>query len=213
MKRLLQIATLTIALSIGSALLFAGYTSSKAAPTEAGAEAAPQFNEKTLEAMVEALNDGRRSEAQYQAVMEKFGEVRPFLNIAQAERRHQAMLLELFEKYKIEVPENNFPEEIAPATVRAACEAGVHSEKENVALYDKFLKDMKEPDIRVVFTKLRDASEFHHLPAFERCATGKGKVDGKGKGKNRDEYLLKINSLHRLRVIQHKGNIPSKRIK
>jgi rubrerythrin len=91
------------------------------------------------------------------------------------------MLLALFKKYNVAVPANELPAEIAPATLRAACEAGVRSEKENIALYDKFLKDVKEPDIRRVFTALRDASQLNHVPAFERCAAGRGQGRGQGR--------------------------------
>ena len=38
-----------------------------------------------------ALDDEYRAEAIYDAVMQKFGEVRPFINIIEAERRHAAM--------------------------------------------------------------------------------------------------------------------------
>lgn len=178
MKHFIRIATIALTLSVGS--VFVAGIPTQAAPTEA--EAAHQVNEQTRVAMVEALNDERRSEAQYQAVLDKFGEVRPFVNIIQAERRHQAMLLELFEKYKVTVPANKPPKETAPSTLRAACEAGVHSEKENIALYNKFLKEVKEPDIHAVFIQLRDASKLHHLPAFERCAAGRGQGRGRGRG-------------------------------
>jgi hypothetical protein len=174
MKRFIQVVAVAIALSIGGALFFAANISAQAQP-------APQVNEHTREAMTVLLNDERRSEAQYAAVIEKFGEVRPFVNIIRAERRHQAMLLELFKKYNVAVPANALPEETAPATLRAACEAGVRSEKENIALYDKFLQDVKEPDIRRVFTALRDASRLNHLPAFERCAAGRGQGRGQGR--------------------------------
>ncbi|MGB7250036.1 MAG: hypothetical protein WBC73_13945, partial [Phormidesmis sp.] len=44
-------------------------------------------NERTQQAMVEAINDEYRARALYGAVLEKFGEVRPFSNIVQAENR------------------------------------------------------------------------------------------------------------------------------
>ncbi len=179
MKRLIQIAAFSILLSFGSALLFSTRIPAQAAP--AGAKSAHQLDEQTRRAMIETLEDERRSEAQYQAVIDKFGEVRPFINIVKAERRHQAMLLELFAKYNVEIPGNEIPEQTSPATVREACEAAVRAEKDNIAIYDKFLKDVKEPDIHQVFTMLRDASKLNHLPAFERCAAGRGQGRGHGR--------------------------------
>ena len=41
-----------------------------------------------VEALQLALEDEYRAEAMYEAVIEDFGEVRPFINIIEAERRH-----------------------------------------------------------------------------------------------------------------------------
>ena len=41
--------------------------------------------------LLEALDDERKAEATYAAVIEKFGEVRPFINIIDAERRQHVL--------------------------------------------------------------------------------------------------------------------------
>ena len=38
--------------------------------------------------LVEALDDERKAEAAYEAIIERFGEVRPFINIDDGEARH-----------------------------------------------------------------------------------------------------------------------------
>lgn len=148
-------------------------------PTEtvSRSEAKNKLDDKTSQALLEALADERRAQAVYQAAMNKFGEVRPFVNIIEAEKRHEAMLLPLFEKYGVEVPKNEFEaaKTEVPATLTEVCRFGIKGEEENIALYDKFLGFVKEQDIREAFEYMRTASKQNHLPAFTRCAEGGNK--------------------------------------
>lgn len=130
---------------------------------------------RTVKALVSALEDERRAEATYQAVLNKHADARPFLNIIEAERRHQSFLLPLFEKYGVAVPKNEFdPANIpTPDSITEACKAGATAENENIAIYDGFLGFVKEQDIREVFKLLQSASRENHLPAFTRCAEGR----------------------------------------
>lgn len=147
-------------------------------PTEkVSADSKSRLDEKTEKALLAALADERRAFAEYEAALAKFGDARPFSNIVNAEKRHESFLLPLFEKYGVKVPENEFTKDKAqvPATLAEACQKGVEGEKANIALYDGFLEFVKEADIREVFTILRDASKNNHLPAFERCAEGRGR--------------------------------------
>ncbi len=141
-----------------------------------------KLDDRTRMALLAALADERRSEAEYEAVIAKFGDVRPFSNIVNAEKRHETFLLPLFEKYTTEVPKNEFGKgkTPTPATIAEACQNGVTGEKVNIALYKGFLEFVKEPDVRQVFEYLRDASQNNHLPAFERCGQGRGKGSGRG---------------------------------
>lgn len=130
------------------------------------------LDSQTRGALVAAIDDERHAQATYQAVINKFGNVRPFINIIQAEKRHESALLILFEKYNIPVPENTWtPDKIAvPKTLTAACEMGIVAEKANIAMYNRFLDFTKESDVRIVFTNLQSASKDNHLRAFRRCA-------------------------------------------
>jgi hypothetical protein len=136
------------------------------------AQTATRLDTRTQQALIAALEDERHAQALYQAVMERHGSIRPFVNIQKAEKKHEAFLLPLFKKYGIAVPENKWNDKKieVPATLTECCKQGVEAEKANIAMYDKFLKFVKEPDIRQVFTYLRNASKNNHLPAFERCA-------------------------------------------
>lgn len=133
-----------------------------------------ELDAKTRQALLDALADERRAEATYKAAIAQFGDVRPFSNIVNAERRHEEFLIPLFDRYGIPVPENEItrsPSDV-PATLTEACQAGIEGEKANIAMYDKFLEFVTEPQIREVFTYLRGASKDNHLPAFERCVSG-----------------------------------------
>jgi len=125
-----------------------------------------------VEALTAGLTDEHRAYDTYQAVIDQFGAVRPFTNIQRAEATHIAALESLFERYNLAIPE------IAPlaevpsfGTLADACSTGVIVETANFGLYDKWIATVQNyPDMVQVFTSLRDASEFQHLPAFERCA-------------------------------------------
>jgi len=124
---------------------------------------------KTQEALECALADEREAEDVYAAVLTRHGQVRPFSNIIQAERRHQQELLVLFERYGLTVPDRNPTNVEAPESLVEACRQAVDSETRNVAMFERLLKDIAEDDIRATFLRLQEASRDRHLPAFRRC--------------------------------------------
>lgn len=135
------------------------------------APAAAAISAQTRQALTDAINDEYQARALYQAVIAKFGQVRPFTNIVRAESQHVEELAALFAAYKLPVPADSYAGKAkAPATIQEACRIAVQAEIKNVALYDRMLKTVKEADIVDVFTRLRDASASRHLPAFQRCA-------------------------------------------
>ncbi|WP_210437147.1 ferritin-like domain-containing protein [Oxynema aestuarii] len=138
--------------------------------TTAVSQAAIIPSDRTVQAMIEGIEDEYKARALYQAVIDKFGEIRPFTNIVIAEDRHAKMWEPLFQKYGVPLPEDRYANNIeAPATLKEACEMGVQGEIDNVEMYDRFLNFVEEPDIRSVFLRLRNISEERHLPAFQRC--------------------------------------------
>ena len=143
-----------------------------------------KLDQKTQDALISALADERLAQATYQAVLNKFPGVRPFINIIEAEKKHESFLLPLFAKYGVAVPKNEFdPAKISvPADLTEACKIGVKAENENIALYDGFFQFVREQDIKEVFTLLQSASRDNHLPAFTRCSEG-GMGGGRGKGR------------------------------
>ena len=124
----------------------------------------------TAASLAEALDDEYKARATYRRVIAKFGPVRPFVNIVEAEERHIAALLRQFGRLGLDPPPDTWPDRIAaPATLRDACAAGVAAEIENGALYDRLIGLTRDPQARQVMAQLREASQECHLPAFRRC--------------------------------------------
>jgi rubrerythrin len=132
----------------------------------------------------EALDDERRARAIYEAVVAKFGDVRPFSNIVLAEARHEKHLLPLYERYDLAVPDDPWTVEKieVPASIAESCRQAVEAEKSNVAMYDVLLASVTQEDVRGTLELLRARSLERHLPAFERCAGGGRQGRGRGFG-------------------------------
>ena len=131
--------------------------------------------------LLEALDDERKAEATYGAVIEKFGEVRPFINIIEAERRHSAALERQMIRLGFAIPANQWQGKgMAPATLAEACSMAIKAEVENIALYDRLLPAIADDSVRHVLQNLQDASRDNHLPAFRRCLERENGGDGSG---------------------------------
>jgi hypothetical protein len=125
---------------------------------------------KIQQAMIDSINDEYQARAFYNAVIKKFGNVRPFTNIVQAENRHVQYWITLFQQYGLPIPKDTFADRVtAPNTLREACQMGVAAEIANVKMYDNFLGFVKQSDLRNLFNQLRNVSQNKHKSAFERC--------------------------------------------
>ena len=137
-------------------------------------------------ALIEAINDEYKARAIYRLVISTFGEIRPFVNIVEAENRHIEALLPLFKKYGVTVPKDDWGSRIeAPASIIDACRLGLEAEIENAEMYDRLLDStIGYPDVQDVLIQLQRASKENHLPAFQRCVE-RGGSPGEGQGKGR----------------------------
>jgi hypothetical protein len=144
-------------------------SATQTSPTQAGAtQTSPDAAIKA--ALLEAINEEYKAHATYQAVIDKFGSVAPFANIAGSEQSHIDAWKTLLTRYGIAIPADPFLGKVtAPATLSEACTAGVAAEKEDVALYDRLMKTVSAADILAVMTQQRAVSQDNHLPAFQRC--------------------------------------------
>ena len=141
--------------------------------TSFGSSAAFEDEVYTLEEMLQyALEDERMAQAEYASIMETFDVTRPFSNIEKAEIQHESAVLGLYEVRGIEVPEfDGSTHVVLPDTLAETYEIGIQAEINNIAMYDKFLEQELEDDVRVVFEALRNGS-VSHLEAFQRASEG-----------------------------------------
>lgn len=128
---------------------------------------------KNLEKMLTVLiNDEYQARAEYEAIIDEFGAQAPFTNLVRAETMHINALTRLFNAYELDVPSDNSKNTIVPDSVEKAYAAGIVTEKESIALYEKYL-DLDLPvSVERVFTNLQNASK-NHLATFEAYEDGK----------------------------------------
>lgn len=115
--------------------------------------------------------------ALYGAVIDKYGQVEPYVTIQKSEAKHIDALKNLLDKYNISYPDTNpyLATAIAPDNLKQAALSWVDGEIANIEMYDELLaKTTNYPDISRVFNNLRRASQEKHLPAFRAAAENGG---------------------------------------
>ena len=153
-------------------------------------ETGERLSATELADLVAALDDEYMARATYAQVLADFGEVRPFINIVEAENRHVETLVDVFERYGLTVPDDTWPGRVPRyGSLREACEAGVTAEVENADLYERLLAGTDKADILGVYRNLQAASQERHLEAFRRCVERGGSLtnghDGHGRRRRR----------------------------
>lgn len=116
--------------------------------------------------LVYAMQDEVAAKAEYEALIEEFGSVRPITNILRAELRHIDALTPLLEAYGVDIGDF-VPTTSVPSTLDEAYQIGVDAEIKNIALYQNYLATELPEDVAAVFNRLVTAST-HHLDAFQR---------------------------------------------
>jgi hypothetical protein len=174
--------TSPVVIAIVALTLWGNACGSAQGPTSPGTTSAPTTTATAMSSLVStseitiamerAIQDEYHAEAVYKRVLADFGEVWPFSNIVQAEARHAAAVAGLFTKRGLEIPASQWNLDNVPRfnSVAEACAAAAQAERDNIALYDEFLKMTLPRDVDNVFTNNRRASLQAHLPAFETCA-------------------------------------------
>ena len=135
-----------------------------------GAKGAVNTPQPSVQEMVQfAIQDEHLARAQYTAVMDMFGKVRPFSNIVLSEERHIAYLEPLFTDRGWDIPADMSKGHIVkPKTFTEAKQIAVQAEVDNIAMYEYFLQQPELPsDVKTVLELLLAASK-RHLEAFSR---------------------------------------------
>lgn len=118
-----------------------------------------------------AVYDEFKAYELYSRIIQKFGNINPFVNIKEAEAIHYSALIQLMQKYNVEVPQNDWPTKdiFIPNTQIECCEMGVAGEIDNIAMYNHLLSYAKDSDIIDMLFRLQAASYNNHLVAFRNC--------------------------------------------
>ncbi len=158
---------------------------SMADSTPYGAAGAALDENLTIEEMLNyAIKDEYLAKAEYESIMAEFDTQRPYSNIIKSEATHISLLIPLFETYDFEIPFNDAATKVVlPDTLAETYTIGIEAEIANIEMYELFLDEVLPDDIRVVFERLKSASE-NHLKAFENASNRISGVRGL-RGKNR----------------------------
>ncbi len=150
--------------------VFVGFSALQgfAETSDYGAKGALSQSEMDLKVMLTyAIEDEHLAKAEYELIMDKYGEIRPFSNIKIAEERHIEWVMELFKTYDYAIPADTAKDHVVlPQNLKNAYETGVQAEIDNIAMYEVFLERELPADVRDVFEQLKAASE-NHLRAFQ----------------------------------------------
>ena len=152
---------------------------------------APQPGDKSesriQDVLDRAIDDERHAIAFYTAVMTKHGERRPFSNIINAERRHEAALLEQYKRLGLDVPDNRWADRKFEVhdSFAEVCDASAVAEVRNGQIYDELIAECDDSIVRETFDQLRRASVERHLRAFRRHGSGWEKIDAESLNERR----------------------------
>ncbi len=125
-------------------------------------------NLSIVDMLTYAVQDEYLAHGEYEAIINKFGDQKPYSNIVLSEETHLSLLKEIYESYDMEFLEDESDSHIViPETLLAAATTGVQAEIDNIAMYEKFLTYDLPDSIENVFIILKDGSE-KHLNAFQR---------------------------------------------
>ena len=115
-----------------------------------------------------AAQDEYLAHGEYAAIIEEFGNVRPYTNIVVSEETHLDYLQETYEVNNMDFPKDEYSKTIVvPTSLLEAAKTGVQAEIDNIAMYELFLKQDLPDNIKEVFNALMTASE-NHLSAFQK---------------------------------------------
>lgn len=148
-----------------------------------------------------AIYDEFKAYETYSKVIEEFGNINPFVNIKEAEAVHYSVLIQLAQKYGVEVPMNDWADKIEiPSSVIECCELGVAAEIDNIAMYNNLLAYASKNDVIDVLFRLQAASFNNHLPAFRNFVinhyTSSGiALNSEELGQKMQEYQNMVNDI------------------
>jgi len=125
-------------------------------------------SEEEIDALVMAINEEYKARAMYANMISQLGDFMPASRIIQAEESHIDLLEDLFLRYELEIPEDEWRYSIEYADYADACSDGAQAEIDNIGVYNDLYSSVDNRDIYEVFSLLQWGSSMH-LRAFQMC--------------------------------------------
>ena len=144
-------------------------SSSFAQSAGTGGTALTPLSDAEIEGLLEAIEEEYNAMHTYLAVVEQYGEIAPFVQIARSEESHLNALLRQADKYGVVVPEMTPPPARELDRLEDACALGAAAEIADADLYDAIMAYTTHEDLLQVYTRLQRASLESHLPQFQTC--------------------------------------------
>ncbi|WP_379969438.1 DUF2202 domain-containing protein [Ectobacillus sp. sgz5001026] len=181
-KKIIGMSIITLSLLAGGVYGSTQMNKTEAAEATAlvGSKAALEDSSITVnEALQYAMQDEKLAATEYEAIIAKYGSQTIYENIHKAELHHIDLLKPLLEKYGVTLEDSDYSKLITlPDQLQDSYAVNVQAEKDNIAMYNKFINDPSIPsDVKDVFQKLSFASS-HHQQAFENAVAGKTMTPG-----------------------------------
>jgi hypothetical protein len=131
------------------------------------------YDAAELKAVLDVLLlDEYKARAEYEAIVEKFGDESPYVNLIKAETRHIESLTRIYDAFDFVVPADNGDDfAVLPASLEASYQIGIDAEKANIALYETYLDTDLPDSVERIFQNLQNASE-NHLAIFTAYQNG-----------------------------------------
>jgi hypothetical protein len=131
------------------------------------------YDEASLKAALDVvLLDEYKARAEYEAIVEKFGAVSPYVQLINAETNHINTLTRIYTAFGFAVPADNGDDfAVLPASLETSYQIGINAETANIALYEGYLNTDLPSSIQRVFENLQRAS-VNHLAAFTAYQNG-----------------------------------------
>lgn len=143
------------------------------APTISTDLSGSDYDTTSLKAALDVvLADEYKARAEYEAIVDKYGAVSPYVQLIRAETNHINALIRIYDAFDFAIPADNGVSFVTlPSSLEASYAIGIQAETANIALYQSYLDTDLPTSVRSVFLNLQNASE-NHLAAFTAYQNG-----------------------------------------
>ena len=127
------------------------------------------MDRKTLAVLSEVLQSEYRARAIYQAALDRFAEVAPFVHLAETSERQIDALRQLHRRNRVEPPADRWMGQIErPQTLEQARLEAIAVEIDTAETCERLLDKVDEPVARRILSQLEEASRYQRLPLLRQ---------------------------------------------